>query len=893
MHEGLVMRTLAILAIGAASAGSWFVAHFRAVPREARVSVEVRDGVLKLHGTLKPLGLPRFRRDVRLFSTAPDGDLAIRRLTAADAEGQEVSASQTVAETKATTIVLSPLAAQFDVDVDLNSVVSGNTSVGYANEDGSALALPLRRFLFGAETDRIKVLVDASKDGLVASELLARGLYLAGAGWREFVGDAVDVLAGPEVSAAIGERVAVLTHRALSRLAQTDFPNPRVRPIVLLVNETRDDAFARFDLPPESEIYVVQCRSGVLLESGVFRDLASAAVTRLRSARPKSEHLLWTSIEGSLAVRLGIEAGLAAAEEQRRAAKRGYEANDRFQYAPAVTPNSFAPYYWFIRESINVHLWELFWEDVTQSTAKSWDGWMGAVTTHPQTGVGDVTRNAFGPKLADRFHELMEVGGWHVPAAHATEPNSFPGNGTAAVVADQTGKATDDITLVLTGVNLGFLDNCGCTKNQGGGVARRKVVIDEVRTAHPDSIVLDLGDTLSPPLSGKSRDAGSDETLMSALRATAYDGLVPGVAELGHDAKWFRDAAAANGLRYFAANVRDRRSGERAFPPVMTLERGERTVHVLGLVEVPYERYYLSAIEARVYPQYELTSPVECARALLASASKEEIWCVAGTLTPETTESLLASDVADRIDAILTASWRVGRLLAEDTTTGTRTYLREPVATLYGRTAYLFSAFERFAVTVGTFALDGTGGFDQVAIAIKDMPSTVARDVGIEQILARYAGKQAGEPTHWPLTPVYSLPEEQRGDAGYVGVASCAGCHPKETESWRQSLHSRAINSLAGKTKENDVACLRCHTTGFHWRDGFDPRTEARRALEQVQCEVCHGPGKVHLSIHAAGGTAQADTIRRSPTRAVCMSCHDDQNSPAFDFEAGIAHVRH
>jgi predicted CXXCH cytochrome family protein len=52
-----------------------------------------------------------------------------------------------------------------------------------------------------------------------------------------------------------------------------------------------------------------------------------------------------------------------------------------------------------------------------------------------------------------------------------------------------------------------------------------------------------------------------------------------------------------------------------------------------------------------------------------------------------------------------------------------------------------------------------------------------------------------------------------------------------------------------------------------------------------VGCESCHGPG----SLHAEDPTPK--NIVRSPGRELCVTCHNPENSPHFDFATYLPRV--
>lgn len=97
-------------------------------------------------------------------------------------------------------------------------------------------------------------------------------------------------------------------------------------------------------------------------------------------------------------------------------------------------------------------------------------------------------------------------------------------------------------------------------------------------------------------------------------------------------------------------------------------------------------------------------------------------------------------------------------------------------------------------------------------------------------------------------------------DAHYVGSAACAICHKHATEVWNKSQHSHAFDTLVKAKnpglRHYDGECVVCHTVGFKYDSGYydpihaeDPLgpVEKNKLLLHVGCESCHGPGSEHV----------------------------------------------
>ena len=126
------------------------------------------------------------------------------------------------------------------------------------------------------------------------------------------------------------------------------------------------------------------------------------------------------------------------------------------------------------------------------------------------------------------------------------------------------------------------------------------------------------------------------------------------------------------------------------------------------------------------------------------------------------------------------------------------------------------------------------------------------------------------------LASVGKLPEPKPGEAVYVGVDECLGCHEETQTFWENDQHHHAWETLVDLKKTFDVECVSCHVTGYGKAGGSTlGKTKDR---EDVQCEACHGPGSIHAE------TGEASDIVADPGEDLCVTCHNAHHSPKFDF---------
>ena len=150
-------------------------------------------------------------------------------------------------------------------------------------------------------------------------------------------------------------------------------------------------------------------------------------------------------------------------------------------------------------------------------------------------------------------------------------------------------------------------------------------------------------------------------------------------------------------------------------------------------------------------------------------------------------------------------------------------------------------------------------------------------------------------------------------DTPYVGSAACGRCHPTEYKALKDGVHVHALAKLARPAPDNwsvprhirgvvgigRPECLRCHTipeAGKTTISAPEPGTRnPKPEMEGIGCEACHGPGKAHAddpkkprAIARLGGTCPECNVL-----PICRRCHDDANSPDFDYRDALPKARH
>ncbi len=154
------------------------------------------------------------------------------------------------------------------------------------------------------------------------------------------------------------------------------------------------------------------------------------------------------------------------------------------------------------------------------------------------------------------------------------------------------------------------------------------------------------------------------------------------------------------------------------------------------------------------------------------------------------------------------------------------------------------------------------------------------------------------------------IPDRRTAENGeFVGSKICADCHEPSFRVWRNSKHATAWKSLAETSipaRTHDPECIACHVVGWHpgeflpYENGFRGVEETPELLE-VGCETCHGPGEKHSEAELGNDEALQERLRKAirlpladnAAKRHCITCHDGDNSPIFDFDTYWPQIAH
>lgn len=127
-----------------------------------------------------------------------------------------------------------------------------------------------------------------------------------------------------------------------------------------------------------------------------------------------------------------------------------------------------------------------------------------------------------------------------------------------ASVASAQEPATQSLTILYTANTNGYLEDCPCSKNGLGGVARRKTIFDAHRGEK--TLILDAGNLFSPY---RKNDA-QEKTLINLTEKLSYSLMNLGEQEFSYGLAFWKENGRK--LNVVSANLRDK-DGRRLTPP--------------------------------------------------------------------------------------------------------------------------------------------------------------------------------------------------------------------------------------------------------------------------------------------------------------------------------------
>jgi hypothetical protein len=462
------------------------------------------------------------------------------------------------------------------------------------------------------------------------------------------------------------------------------------------------------------------------------------------------------------------------------------------------------------------------------------------------------------------------------------------------------GWGTPDMAIVLSGQMHGYLQPCGCSDPQKGGLSRRYNFIQSLKTKGWPVVAVDVGDLapkpdpdlwFAPPAQQKLLKY---ETAMKALELMKYSAI--GLGKTEFDLPLFHALAYSSNHpkpRILAGNLKD------DFQVVGSWTVAETTpsVGIVGIIGAEI------IDEVKKYPDVKFAAN----NAAVLNKALQEV----AAARPELVVLLFQGKAAKarKCASICAQQHKNGkgpvvnvllRLDDDDMPSGEAQRVDDTMVIGMGHKG-------SYVGVVGAFRNKATGAFDlkYQLMAIGPEYETLPgkdKENPVIALMEEYSLRVKAENYLAKVQrndhPLQVALADLQKEAKYVGSERCGQCHSGAHYIWEKSKHAGAFAALEKAKRPSlrqfDAECVACHVVGFPYKTGYaDPANTAKlnARLTNVGCESCHGPG----SIHADGGKPSAANIfnpfkaqpNETPGRQkqrlnqldeFCMKCHNIDN---------------
>jgi hypothetical protein len=438
--------------------------------------------------------------------------------------------------------------------------------------------------------------------------------------------------------------------------------------------------------------------------------------------------------------------------------------------------------------------------------------------------------------------------------------------------------------LVITGRADGYLEPCGCAglDRMKGGLSRRYSMFKQLREQWNCPVVgLDVGGYIKG--FGRQTELKFHLTV-EAMRQMGYEAITFGVRDLRLPAGELLAVAAgldSQSSLYVSANVGLFGFAQNLTPQKKVIEVAGVRLGVTAILgdswhpEVNNPDIQLAPAEEKlkeIVPQLKQEADILI---LLAHASHEESWKL-GERYPE-------------FDIVVTAGTPPSPP-------------PEPMRYPDGRMFIEVGTKGMDAIVLGFFA----SGEPKVRYQRVPLDSRFPQSPEVLALLVDY--QEQLKLLGFEGLGVRPAPNPKLAEMGqYVGSKKCETCHEVSYDVWRKSGHAKAWRTLKELEipRTHDPECISCHVVGWHpteyfpYEGGFWSE-ETTPHLVDVGCEACHGPGENHIRAEM-GSDFEAQERFRTLVRLTledarnwqCVSCHDLDNSPDFDFDTYWPLIEH
>ncbi len=494
---------------------------------------------------------------------------------------------------------------------------------------------------------------------------------------------------------------------------------------------------------------------------------------------------------------------------------------------------------------------------------------------------------------------LVYVGCSGDPAAKTTPAAGKPaGAGTpehtpTTAKTDQTTSPIDKLmaelnnpaaVLLVSGQQDGYLEPCGCSAEQVGGLLRRFELVERLRKQNWPVSLVDLGGLIKDPHSrgGFEQNKIKFDYALKAFKLLGYDALALSADDLKvgvGEALGLFDNNLGEKTKIVVANVQPEQIYEKLFRRSIVVTAGPVKLGITAVID-PEAIQKLADSEKDVMLT-AIKPPDEVVPRELADLESKSDYQVLLVQGPPAMAKRLA-EANPGFDVVVARSEFIDPLNREpELVGGGKTML---ITTgKKGKYVGVISIHPKEASPLRFHLVTLNRRFEGPAAPMKALIENEYRQtlksLGVVENYVR-------------INVVNAAP-----GATFAGAAACKDCHPNTFDKWSKTKHKHAFEALLNDPKPNsafDAECITCHTTGFEYNSGWKSE-KATPHLAGNQCENCHGPASRHIAepddlemrkpLHLDAAQAEKSQL--------CYRCHDEDNSREFEFKKFYGKIVH
>lgn len=454
------------------------------------------------------------------------------------------------------------------------------------------------------------------------------------------------------------------------------------------------------------------------------------------------------------------------------------------------------------------------------------------------------------------------------------------------------------VALLLTGEQHGYIEPCGCSAEQLGGVSRRANLLAKMKAKSWPVVAVDLGGLINRARVARPQTESKFKLAHDALKGMGYAAVGMGVEELKLNPALLLGYHDPEKLPFVCCNIVLFDTPGEGVSRFRIVEAGGLKIAITGVLG--------DSFKPDVFPEegvqnVTFSNPTEELTKVLAEidAAGADVRVLLSNSSVEESKKLI--ETFPQFDVVMTAGGP-----GEP----------DPTPLFVGKTLLAMTGEKgKHTGVVGVFPKDEKQKLRYELVDID--PKRFDDTPEMRALMAEYQ-----DVLKLLLIAENDPAVDHPSGTEFVGAETCGKCHTKAYAKWETSRHAHALESLkTGRKGEeatwisriHDPECLACHVTGWspteyvRFTSGYSSETATPHLLGQ-QCENCHGPGKAHVDAEYAFKKSPKREQREAAEkqrgamhldkelvskRGTCIKCHDGDNSPNFNFETYWPKVAH